>query len=267
MSRRQPSIFLPHGGGPCFFMQWTMGPPDTWAKTRAFLESIPGSLPERPRAMVVVSGHWEEPVPTVSTAEHPALIFDYYGFPPETYRLSWPAPGAPDLARKIGELLRSAGVRAAQNPARGYDHGVFVPLKVAFPQADIPVATLSLAGSLEPALHLAVGRALAPLRDEGVPIIGSGMSFHNLRAYFQRGVLERSTEFDEWLDAAIAQPAAERDALLARWREAPYATFAHPREEHLIPLMVAAGAGGDGAGRRVFRDAPMDAVISAWRWD
>ncbi len=267
MSRRQPSVFLPHGGGPCFFMDWTMGPPDTWDKTRAFLESIPGSLPERPRAMVVVSGHWEEPVPTVSTAEHPPLIFDYYGLPPETYRLTWPAPGAPDIARRVAELLQSAGLRGAQNPGRGYDHGVFIPLKVAFPRADIPLTTLSMANSLDPALHLAVGRALAPLRDEGVLILGSGMSFHNLRAYFQRGALERSAEFDDWLDGAISQPAAQRDSLLAQWHDAPSALFAHPREEHLIPLMVAAGAGGTAAGHRVFRDAPMDAVISAWRWD
>src|SRR5579871_3762788 len=199
MCRRQPSIFLPHGGGPCFFMPWTMGPPDTWDKTRAFLESIPQSLPERPRAMVVVSGHWEEPALTVSTAEHPALIFDYYGFPPETYQLTWPAPGAPDIAQRVRELLRREGLAAAQDPARGYDHGVFVPLKVAFPQADIPVVTLSLVNSLDPAVHLALGRALTPLRDEGILILGSGMSFHNLRAYFQPGTLERSAEFDNWL--------------------------------------------------------------------
>ena len=248
-------------------MPWTMGPPDTWDKTRDFLEKLPGSLPQRPHAILVVSGHWEEPVPTVSTAEHPPLIFDYYGFPPETYELAWPAPGAPGLARAVTDLLRNAGLPAAQNPARGYDHGVFIPLKVAFPEADIPVATLSLANSLDPALHLDVGRALAPLRDDGVLIIGSGMSFHNMRAYFQRGALERSGEFDAWLTQALTYSAAMRDSLLVRWREAPSAMFAHPREEHLIPLMVAAGAGGDGAGRHIFRDAPMDAVISAWRWD
>jgi len=264
---RQPSLFLPHGGGPCFFMDWTMGPPDTWDKTRAFLASLQATLPARPRAIVVVSAHWEEPVPTVGTAEHPSLLFDYYGFPPHTYQLTWPAPGAPDVAGRVAELLRGTGLRTAGNSARGYDHGVFVPLKVAFPQADIPVVTLSLVNSLDPALHLAVGRALAPLRDEGVLIIGSGMSFHNLRAYFQHGALERSAAFDDWLNAAVTRPAAERDALLAGWREAPWAAFSHPREEHLMPLMVAAGAGGNVPGQRVFRDSPMDAVISAWRWD
>jgi aromatic ring-opening dioxygenase catalytic subunit (LigB family) len=267
MSHRQPSIFLPHGGGPCFFMEWTMGPRNTWEKTRAFLESIAGSLPEPPRAMVVVSGHWEERVPTVSMAERPALIYDYYGFPPETYQLQWPAPGSREVAERTTALLREAGVLVGSTPARGFDHGVFVPLKVAFPKADIPVVTLSLAASLEPSLHLSVGRALAPLRDEGVLIIGSGMSFHNLRACFQGGTLERSAEFDDWLGDAISRPAGERDAMLQRWREAPSAAFAHPREEHLVPLMVAAGAGGNAEGRRVFQDAPMDAVISAWRWE
>jgi aromatic ring-opening dioxygenase catalytic subunit (LigB family) len=244
-----------------------MGPPDTWDKTRTFLEGVQGSLPERPRAMVVISGHWEERVPTIGIAEHPGLIYDYYGFPPETYQLKWPAPGSPEVAERAGELLRDSGLQAAVDTSRGYDHGIFIPLKVAFPNADIPVVPLSLAGSLDPALHVAVGKALAPLRDEGVLIVGSGMTFHNLRAYFQGGVLERSAEFDRWLNEAISRPAAERDALLERWRDAPFASFAHPREEHLIPLMVAAGAGGDVEGRRVFQDAPMGAVISAWRWD
>jgi aromatic ring-opening dioxygenase catalytic subunit (LigB family) len=248
-------------------MEWTMGPPDTWNKTRAFLEEVSSSLPERPRAMVVVSGHWEERVPTLGAAEHPALIYDYYGFPEETYQLKWPAPGSPEVAERAAELLRNAGLPVAGNPIRGFDHGVFVPLKVAFPQADIPVVQLSLAGSLDPALHLAVGSALAPLRDEGVLIVGSGMSFHNLRGYFQKGSMERSAEFDQWLDETISRPVAERDALFKRWRDAPSALFAHPREEHLIPLMVAAGAGGDVQGRRVFQDAPMGALISAWRWD
>ena len=264
---RQPSIFLPHGGGPCFFMEWTMGPADTWDKTRAFLESIRPSLPEQPRAMVVISGHWEEDVPTASAAKSPELIFDYSGFPPETYELTWPAPGSPELAAKVESMLRGAGLPAAVSPTRGYDHGVFIPLKVAFPEANIPVVTLSLASSLDPALHLAVGRALAPLRDEGVLIIGSGMSFHNLRAFFTGRALERSQEFDRWLTETIESPAAERDARLKEWKKAPSATFAHPREEHLIPLMMPAGAGGDDQGKLVFRDDPMGAVISAYRWD
>ncbi len=180
---RQPSIFLPHGGGPCFFMDWTWGPADTWHATERFLAGFAATRPAPPRALLVISGHWEEPAFTVSTAAHPELIFDYSGFPPRTYKLTWPAPGDPELAQQVHTLLKDGGLPAAENSTRGYDHGVFVPLKVAFPQAEIPVVTLSLAASLDPVLHIAAGRALAPLRDEGVLIVGSGMSFHNLRAY------------------------------------------------------------------------------------
>jgi aromatic ring-opening dioxygenase catalytic subunit (LigB family) len=153
------------------------------------------------------------------------------------------------------------------SPNRGFDHGVFVPLKVAFPEARIPVVSLSLAASLDPALHLAAGRALAPLRDEGVLVVGSGMSFHNLRAYLRPETLERARAFDAWLTRAVESPAAERDTQLTGWREAPFAAYAHPREEHLIPLMVAAGATGGAPGSRIFADEPMGAAISAYRFD
>lgn len=264
---RQPALFLPHGGGPCFFMNWTWGPENTWNKTKFFLESIAGSLPERPRAMVVVSGHWEEPVFTASRAAAPGLIYDYSGFPEHTYQLTWPAPGVPELAGRVAGLLVGAGLPAGLSPDRGYDHGVFVPLKVAFPKAEIPVVALSLAASLDPELHLAAGRALAPLRDEGVLIVASGMSFHNLRAYLRPETVAAARGFDQWLTEAVEQPEPERSRRLAAWSQAPYARFAHPREEHLIPLLVAAGAGGEAPGRQVFRDEPMGAAISAYRFD
>ena len=263
---RQPTIFLPHGGGPCFFMDWTWGPADTWNATQRFLEGLAATLPEPPKALLVVSGHWEEPAFTASAAATPELIFDYSGFPEHTYRLTWPAPGDPELAERVAGLLSQAGLPADLNANRGFDHGVFVPLKVAFPEAKIPVVTLSLAASLDPALHLAAGRALAPLRDQGVLIVGSGMSFHNLRAYLRPDTSERARAFDSWLTRAVESPAAERIALLTGWREAPFAAFAHPREEHLIPLMVAAGAGGDAPGTRIFGDEPMGAAISAYRF-
>ena len=263
---RQPTIFLPHGGGPCFFMDWTWGPADTWNATQRFLEGLAATLPEPPKALLVVSGHWEEPAFTASAAATPELIFDYSGFPEHTYRLTWPAPGDPELAERVAGLLSQAGLPAGLSANRGFDHGVFVPLKVAFPEAKIPVVTLSLAASLDPALHLAAGRALAPLRDEGVLIVGSGMSFHNLRAYLRPETAERARAFDSWLTRAVESPAAERSALLTGWREAPFAAFAHPREEHLIPLMVAAGAGGDAPGTRIFGDEPMGAAISAYRF-
>ena len=264
---RQPAIFLPHGGGPCFFMDWTWGPADTWHATQRFLEGLAAALPSPPKALLVVSGHWEEPAFTAGAASAPELIFDYSGFPEHTYRLTWPAPGDPALATRVVELLKAAGLPAATSPTRGYDHGVFVPLKVAFPQAQIPVVTLSLADSLDPAQHLAAGRALAPLRDEGVLIIGSGMSFHNLRGYLRPETPARARAFDDWLTAAVISPASERNAALTHWREAPFGTYAHPREEHLIPLMVVAGAGGEAPGARIFHDEPMAALLSAYRFD
>ena len=264
---RQPSIFLPHGGGPCFFMDWTWGPADTWSATQRFLEGLAATLPAPPKAILVIGGHWEESAFTASTVAKPALIFDYSGFPEHTYRLTWPAPGEPELANRVAELLAQAGLPAALSATRGFDHGVFVPLKVAFPQAGIPVVTLSLASSLDPALHLAAGRALAPLRDRGVLIVGSGMSFHNLRGYFRPETAERARAFDAWLTSAVESPAADRDALLTAWRAAPFAAYAHPREEHLIPLMVAAGAGGALPGKRIFAGEPMGAAIGAYRFD
>ena len=270
-AQRQPAIFLPHGGGPCFFMDWTWGPADTWHATQRFLEGLGNTLPETPKALLVISGHWEEPAFTASAAPRPELIFDYSGFPEHTYQLTWPAPGDPELAQRVTDLLAQAGLPAAMSPDRGFDHGVFVPLKVAFPEAQIPVVTLSLAaspsGEFDPAQHLAAGRALAPLRDEGVLIVGSGMSFHNLRRYFQPETRERARAFNTWLSNAVDLPAVERNALLAAWRDAPFAAYSHPREEHLIPLMVAAGAGGDGPGTRIFTDEPMGATISAYRFD
>ena len=264
---RQPALFIPHGGGPCFFMDWTWGPADTWRKTQQFLEGVAASLPAPPKAILVVSGHWEEQAFTASTAAQPKLIFDYSGFPEHTYWLTWPAPGEPELARRVVGMLQDAELPAGVSATRGFDHGVFVPLKVALPEATIPVVTLSLAANLDPALHLAAGRALAPLRDEGVLIVGSGMSFHNLRAYMRPETGERARAFDDWLTKAVESPAAERDALLKAWNDAPFAAFSHPREEHLIPLLVAAGAGGDAPGKRVFTDEPMGATISAFRFD
>lgn len=248
-------------------MDWTWGPADTWTATQRFLESVADSLPAPPKALLVISGHWEERAFTAGSAEHPQLIYDYSGFPAHTYQLAWPAPGDPALAARVANMLQSAGLPSATDPTRGYDHGVFVPLKVAFPEAQIPVVTLSLDHSLDPALHIAAGRALAPLRDEGVLIIASGMSFHNLRGYFQPQTAERSRAFDAWLTRAVESPAKERNALLEKWRSAPFAAYSHPREEHLLPLMIAAGAGGDAPGKRVFTDEPMGAQISAYRFD
>jgi aromatic ring-opening dioxygenase catalytic subunit (LigB family) len=266
--KRMPTIYLPHGGGPCFFMDWTMGPPDTWDATAAWLRSIKDSLPEKPKALLVISAHWEESVPTVLTSKSPPLFFDYYGFPKHTYELTWPAPGSPELAARVGELLKSAGIESKADEKRGFDHGVFVPLKVAFPDADIPTVQLSLRAGLDPKQHIAIGRALAPLRDEGVLIIGSGMSFHNMRGFMSGGGSRANSEkFDAWLvDAVTKEDPKARDEALIAWASAPAARDVHPREEHLIPLMVAAGAGENDRGTRVFQGDVMNVLVSAVRF-
>ncbi|WP_461306082.1 DODA-type extradiol aromatic ring-opening family dioxygenase [Albidovulum sp.] len=270
MTKRQPSLFIPHGGGPCFFMDWD--PPDAWDRQRAFLQALPASLPERPRALLVISGHWEEPVFTVQANPAPPLLFDYHGFPPHTYQLTWPAPGDPALAARVRALLEGAGFDTAEDPARGYDHGVFVPLKVAFPEADIPTVQLSLRADLDPAAHIAAGRALEPLRDDGVLIIGSGNSYHNMAVLMRamRGPGSgdpRGAGFDRWLTQAVTQDdPARRDALLADWASAPGAREANPREEHLIPLHVAAGAAGADRGVKTLEDRVMGAIESAFRF-
>jgi aromatic ring-opening dioxygenase catalytic subunit (LigB family) len=260
---RQPSLYIPHGGGPCFFMP---DPNCNWTGMEAYLRGIAASLPERPRAILIVSGHWETRGGFGFTgAEKPGLIFDYYGFPPHTYELTYPAPGAPGLAARGAELLTGAGILAGIDPSRGFDHGVFVPMKVAFPDADIPIVQMSMETGLDPALHLRAGQALAPLRDEGVLILGSGMSFHNLRAYGDPRVAEPSSAFDHWLTQAATAPLPERADLLAHWSEAPYARFCHPREEHLLPLMVAAGASG-AAGVHDYGELVLGGAVSAYRF-
>ncbi|THD78812.1 MAG: dioxygenase [Phenylobacterium sp.] len=259
-----PTLFIPHGAGPCFFMEWSRGAPDQWDRTAAWLKGVVSDLPERPKAILVISGHWEEEAFTIGSGEWPELIYDYYGFPEHTYRLRFDAPGAPALARRVRELLTAAGLPAAEDPRRGYDHGVFVPLKLVTPEADIPVVQLSLQQDLDPAAHLAVGRALAPLRDEGVLIVGSGMSWHNMRG-FTPAFTAKSAAFDAWLGEAMADPAG-RDQAIRHWDQAPYAREAHPREEHLAPLFVAAGAAEGEPGRVAFRDTVMDVVVSGFEF-
>lgn len=263
---RMPTLYLPHGGGPCFFMDWTMGPADTWVRMADWLRGIPASLPAQPKALLVISAHWEQPAATLLSAPKPPLLFDYYGFPKHTYELTWPAPNPSELLPKVEALLRAASIPTASDPSRGYDHGVFVPLKLAFPRADIPTMQLSLRAGLDPAAHLALGRALAPLRDEGVLIVGSGMSYHNMRGFMQPQSLAASKAFDAWLAETVALPAAERSARLQRWSDAPSARASHPREEHLLPLMVCAGAAGEDAGRVDFRDVVMGVQVAAHRF-
>jgi aromatic ring-opening dioxygenase catalytic subunit (LigB family) len=238
--------------------------PHAFEKLRQYLAGIIDSLPERPKAILVASAHWEEPKVTVSTAAKPGMLFDYFGFPPHTYELSYPAPGSPELAERVRDLLRGAGIESGTDAARGFDHGVFVPQLIIDPKAEIPVVMLSLRGDLDPAAHLALGKALAPLRDEGVLIIGSGSSYHNLRDYFS-GDGRASIAFDHWLaETATTSDPVQRNARLVDWRTAPNARACHPREEHLIPLMVAAGSAGADPGRQSFQDRIAGQAVSCF---
>jgi aromatic ring-opening dioxygenase catalytic subunit (LigB family) len=262
---RMPVAFLPHGGGPWPFVDLGLDRAEV-DELAAYLKEVRG-LPRRPpRALLVVSAHWEAAVPTVTTGARPPLLFDYYGFPAESYRITWPAPGDPRLAARVQRLLGAAGFATASDDARGFDHGCFVPLKLTYPDAEVPTVQLSLKAGLRPEEHLAIGRALAPLRDEGVFIVGSGMSFHNMRAFGDPRALPVSEAFDAWLREAASAPRPERDRRLAAWAAAPGARAAHPREEHLLPLMVVAGAAGDDQGRRAFGGRVLGMRVSGFHF-
>jgi aromatic ring-opening dioxygenase catalytic subunit (LigB family) len=259
---RLPVVYLPHGGGPWPFVPLGLGSRAERDALRAYLESVRDLPATPPRALLVISAHWEEPRPTVMSGARPPLLFDYYGFPPESYTLTWPAPGSPELAVRVEQLLAAAGIEAGSNPERGFDHGTFVPLKLTYPDAQLPTLQLSLKAGLDPSEHLAIGRALAPLREEGVFIIGSGMSYHNMRGFGPQGQAA-SAAFDAWLRSTVTSEPLVREQLLREWQRAPAARAAHPREEHLLPLMVVAGAAGADAGRVAFHGTFLSAEISA----
>ena len=265
-----PSLYISHGGGPCFFMDWPGPPPNPWDPLAAYLRGAGAGLPRKPSAILVVSAHWEEPVVTLNTGAAPPLLFDYYNFPPHTYELKYPAPGAPALCHQVRRLLADAGIAAGEEPTRGFDHGVFVPFLLLYPDADVPVLQVSLRTDLDPRFHLEVGRALQPLRQEGVLIVGSGFSFHNMSAFFgpNRDILiPQSRYFDDWLtDVVERSDPRVRDSRLIDWANAPGGRASHPREEHLLPLMVAAGAGGTDQGRRVFAGDFLGLAYSCYQW-
>lgn len=264
MPTRMPTVYLPHGGGPWPFVDLGL-PAQEISALHDYLTTLRTRLPEEPRAILVISAHWEAGRPTVMTSARPPMLYDYYGFPEASYALQWPAPGAPDLAQRVQTLLSGAGIDSDRDEERGFDHGTFVPLMLTFPDAQIPTAQLSLQKGLSPSDHLALGRALAPLRDEGVLIVGSGMSFHNMGAFRYGRAMPAGVRFDTWLQETIVSPQADRDARLAGWDGAPGARGAHPREEHLLPLMVIAGAAGGDAGKVDFTGAFMrQPITAAW---
>lgn len=265
MSTRFPTFFIPHGGGPWPFMEWPKqfhAPMEHHAKwLRGFLDQFT----ERPRAILVVSAHWETSHLRVASNASPQLYYDYYGFPPQTYDLSFPAPGDPELASHVKQLLLDKGFQVELDAERGWDHGVFIPFMLMFPNADIPIVQLSLEQRLEPDYHLRVGQSLASLRDQGVLIIGSGMSFHNM-SYPGGDYSLPSRRFDQWLTETVKSHPQERHSRLQHWEQAPSARDSHRREEHLIPLMVAAGAAASEPGEKVFEVDIISMLISGFRF-
>ncbi len=259
----QPAIFLPHGGGPAFFMAGPMG--DLFAPMAEFLSALPTELPQRPRAILVVTAHWEAAEISFSGAAHHDLLFDYYGFPAETYSLRYDAAGDPALATTAAGLLSDAGITSRVDSARGWDHGVFIPLKVMFPLGDISVVAMSLKMGLDPDVHHRVGVALQQLRSDNVLIIGSGMSYHNLANFADAATVSQA--FDAWLDTALDGNHSHRQSMLSAWTQAPGARSAHPREEHLLPLMVTSGAGSDSPAKKIWAGSVGATSVSAWRFD
>ncbi|MES2298885.1 MAG: class III extradiol ring-cleavage dioxygenase [Pseudomonadota bacterium] len=252
MEGRLPTYFLSHGGGPWPYMQEHNG--GRYDKLAAALADVARQVGAPPKAVLVVSAHWEGRAFLVSGAAQPGMIYDYGGFPEHTYHIVYGAPGAPALAERVAALLGAAGLAAQVDPVRGFDHASYSMLYPIYPQAEVPVVQLSLRSDLDPLAHIEAGRALAALRDEGVLILGSGLSYHNLRA-FGAGGRDASHAFDAWLQRVLDGPVGvARSAALLAWAEAPAARAAHPREEHLLPLMVAVGAAEHEAGCCVYHE-------------
>ncbi len=255
MPRSLPTYYLTHGGGPWPWMDAEMG--TLYAPLRRSLVELPRQVGDGVRAILVVTAHWESKRFSVSSAAHPGMLYDYYGFPAHTYAVQYPAPGSPELAARVKALLDAGGHPTQLDPERGFDHGTFCMLAPMYPDATIPVVQLSLRADFDPAAHLEVGQLLAPLRDDGVLILGSGSSYHNLRR-FNAGAAEPSRQFDDWLQESLLELNADQRALrLRNWEAAPAARIAHAREEHLLPLMVAVGAARDALGRCVYRQTDL----------
>lgn len=260
---RMPTYFISHGGGP---WPWLEGRRRAFAELEASYNRMHDELPQRPRAALMISGHWEvSDAYAVMSSAHPPMEYDYYNFPAHTYEVTYPAPGDPDLAQRVAALLSDAGLPARLDDKQGYDHGTFVPMEILYPRADIPLIQLSMRAHYDPAEHFAVGRALAPLRDEGVLIIGSGLSYHNLAA-FGPAARVPSDAFDTWLNAALNLPPEDRTKALINWEQAPHARNCHAREDHLVPIFTALGAAENDAATRTYHEEMVFGGVTASSW-
>lgn len=262
MSVRFPTFYLSHGGGPWPYMNEDARRP--FAKLERSLRALPQQLPRKPEAILIVSGHWEERDFAVMSSPAPPMVYDYGGFPEELYHIRYPAAGSPKLAQRAQSLIQQAKLPARLNADRGFDHGTYSLLAVTHPEADIPVLQVSIRADYDPEAHLQLGRALAPLREEGVLIIGSGSSYHNLRRFFgPRVPRDDSVQFDAWLrDTLVESAPTRRSERLLDWQHAPAAREAHPQEDHLVPLHVVVGAAEDEPGAIVYSEEDFLGTIA-----
>ena len=241
MNNRRPALFRSHGGGPLPLLG-----DDAHVEMVACLKEIAETI-ARPSAIIVVSAHWEARNATVTSGANPNLIYDYSGFPPEAYEIKYPCHGSTALASSITKQLGKVGINASSDSARGFDHGLFVPLKIMYPKADIPCVQLSLIKSLDAEAHINLGCALQDLADPSMLLIGSGFSFHNMKAFFMPETVDSKNankSFERWLlDTCSNQSISEEERAkrLINWETAPFARYCHPREEHLLPLQVCYG--------------------------
>jgi aromatic ring-opening dioxygenase catalytic subunit (LigB family) len=256
---RMPTYFISHGGGP---WPWVPQMRARMAQLETALAAMPGAQPAVPKAVLMVSGHWETDEVRVMHAARPPMVYDYSGFPPYTYEIQYKAPGAPVLAERTAQLIAAAGIEVALDDTQGYDHGTFAPMEVMYPDADMPLYQLSIRKDYDPRKHIELGRALAPLRDEGVLIVGSGLSYHNLRLMGPEA-REPSAAFDVWLNGAMRLPPAERTQAMLKWESAPAARICHPQEDHLVPLFVALGAAEDEAAAVPYHETTMMGGVTA----
>lgn len=265
-----PIIFLPHGAGPLPLL----GNKDYGNEHLVpFLKSI-SQLTAEPSAILIISAHWEAQQASLTSGKQPHIMFDYGGFPDEAYHLQYPVSGQPALAQEIYQLIKKSGMEVKLEPKRGFDHGVYVPLKLIYPEAHIPCIQLSLIKGLKPDEHIALGKILAGLRQKNVLIIGSGMSFHNLRLFFrpEQESYQKSKAFDLWLIDTCTNASLsieEKEHRLIAWKKAPYAEYCHPREEHLLPLHVCFGAASKDTPTAsvIFNEVFMGVVISGFIWN
>lgn len=262
MAALLPTFYISHGGGPWPWLKKT-GFGVAFEKLEKSLVELSEEVGKKPRAILVVTAHWEANKFLVSSAAHPGMVYDYYGFPPETYQIKYGAPGAPEIAQTVSQMLEKGGIPTDLDKERGFDHGTFSLMKILYPNEDMPILQLSIQTGYDPEVHWRVGELLAPLREQGVLIIGSGSSFHDLRAFKTGSSDEESAAFDEWLTETLVNcTSEERRRRLVRWENAPHARDAHPREDHLIPLMVVVGAACKDPSKQIYHEDDFVGSIS-----